>query len=419
VGRGFERRKSAREGSVTVEIPDGSFKRSTPPCEENGEGTPEFLCPVVDKLSESFLRHLISFLRHLKNIGLSLSPGKTLDILKGMEWIRIESKDDLYALLSAHSISHPDDIPLFDTAFESFWALHEHENAIKGKKDEGLGQRLPEGAFEVTTSGSGRPRRGQKTFRYSAEEVLSKKDLAALAEAESEQMIKMIRELAQSVGLRVSRRWKSSGRGERLDLRRSLRCAMKSGGELVKLLRKRPMPRKTRFAVLCDVSGSMEGYSRFLLEFAHGFQKHVPRVDTFAFSTSLTHTTPFLRTAHRGYAYGRIAEKVTDWSGGTRIGSCLATFNHRYARRFPSKDTVCIVVSDGWDQGDIQLLEREIRTLKKRTRYLVWLNPLLGLPDYRPIDRGMRAALPHADDFLDCHNLEQLREFGQRLENRC
>jgi uncharacterized protein with von Willebrand factor type A (vWA) domain len=404
---------------VTVEILDGSFGRSTQSCKENGEGTPESLCPVVDQLSETFLRHLLSFLRHLKDIGLSLSPGKTLDIIEGMKWIRIESKDDLYALLSVHCISHPDDIPLFDTAFESFWATHGQGNAVRGKRDNLLAQRFPEGALEVTAEGIGQPRVGQKTFRYSAEEVFSKKDLAALAEAESQQMIQMIRELAQSVGLRVLRRWKSSGHGKRLDLRRSLRYSMKSGGELVKLLRKRPVPRKTRFAVLCDVSGSMEGYSRFLLEFAHGFQRHVPRVDTFAFSTRLTHTTPCLRTAHREHAYRRIAEKVTDWSGGTRIGSCLATFNHRYARRYPSKDTVCIVVSDGWDQGDIQLLEREIRILKKRTRYLAWLNPLLGLPDYRPIDRGMRAALPHTDDFLDCHNLEQLRKFGQRLERRC
>jgi uncharacterized protein with von Willebrand factor type A (vWA) domain len=374
---------------------------------------------LVDQLSETFLRHLFSFLRHLKDIGLSLSPGKTLGVIEGMQWIRIEHKDDLYALLSVHCISHPDDIPLFDRAFESFWATRGREDDVGGKRDNRLLQRFPDGALEVTSEGMARPRFGQKTLRYSAEEVLSKKDLGALAEAESQEMIRMIRDLAQAIGLRLSRRWKSSGQGKRINLKKSLRSSLKSGGELVKLLRKRPMPRKTRFVVLCDVSGSMENYSRFLLEFAYSFQRHIPRVDTFVFSTKLSHTTRLMRPVGREAAFRRIGEKVNDWSGGTRIGSCLATYNRRYARRFPAKDTICIVVSDGWDQGDINLLEREIRVLKRQTRALMWLNPLLGLPDYRPIDRGMKAALPHTDDFLDCHNLDQLEEFGRRLESRC
>jgi len=405
---------------VTVEIPTGSLAGSDYlSCKGSGAESRDSASRLVDQLSETFLHQLLSFLRNLKDMGLKLSPGKTIGILEGVKWIRIEHKDDLYALLSVHCISHPDDIPMFDKAFESFWSDHSRGEGLMGKKDNLLFPRFPEGAIEVTGEGAARPRMGQKTFRYSAEEVLSKKDLAALAEAESQEMIRMIRELAQTMGLRLSRRWKSSGQGKRINLKKSLRRSLKSGGELVKLLRKRPMPRKTRFVVLCDVSGSMENYSRFMLEFAHSFQRHVPRVDTFVFSTKLSHTTPLMRPANREAAYRRIGEKVNDWSGGTRIGSCFATYNRRYARRFPAKDTICIVVSDGWDQGDIHLLEREIRILKRQTRSLMWLNPLLGLPDYRPIDRGMRAALPHTDDFLDCHNLDQLEEFGRRLESRC
>lgn len=160
----------------------------------------------------------------------------------------------------------------------------------------------------------------------------------------------------------------------------------------------------------------MDSYSRFLLQFMYGFQRHVPRVETFVFSTRLTRITPHLRMGQIDVAYELISEKVSHWSGGTRIGRSLWEYNKRFGRRYSGPNTVFILLSDGWDQGETALLEKEMKELKSRIKRLMWLNPLLGMPDYRPIDRGMRTALPHVEDFLDCHNLDELKAFGRKLE---
>jgi len=240
-----------------------------------------------------------------------------------------------------------------------------------------------------------------------------------MLEQESEDVSQVIMALAQNLGLRLGRRWRTRGRGKRVDLRGSVRASLRHGGELMVLRRKRRQPKKVRFVVLCDVSHSMDCYSRFLLQFMYGFQSHVPRVETFVFSTRLTRITALLRMRKMEAAYALISEKVSHWSGGTRIGSCLAEYNQRYGPRYSGPNTVVILLSDGWDQGEIALLEKEMRELKSRVRRLMWLNPLLGMPDYRPIDRGMRIALPHVEDFLECHNLEQLEAFGRKLEEVC
>jgi uncharacterized protein with von Willebrand factor type A (vWA) domain len=229
----------------------------------------------------------------------------------------------------------------------------------------------------------------------------------------------MIMAMTQNLGLRLGRRWRTRGKGKRVDLRGSLRSSLRHGGELLVLRRRRRRPKKTRFVVLCDVSSSMDCYSRFLLQFMYGFQRHVPRVETFVFSTRLSRITPLLRMRKIAAAYELISEKVSDWSGGTRIGSSLAEYNRRFGLRFSGPNTVIVLLSDGWDQGEMALLEREIKKLNSRVNRLMWLNPLLGTPDYRPIDRGMRTALPHVEDFLECHNLEQLEAFGRKLEKVC
>ncbi|MBU0733447.1 VWA domain-containing protein, partial [Patescibacteria group bacterium] len=251
---------------------------------------------------------------------------------------------------------------------------------------------------------------------YSPQEILYKKDFADMIDRESEDVCQVIMALAQELGLRLGRRWRTRGKGTQVDLRGSIRASLRHGGELLALRKKRRQPKKTRFVVLCDVSGSMDSYSRFLLQFMYGFQRHVPRVETFVFSTRLTRITPHLRMRKIEAAYELISESVSHWSGGTRIGNSLAQYNKRYGRKYSGPNTVFVLLSDGWDQGATALLEREMKELRRRVKRLMWLNPLLGMPDYRPIDRGMRTALPHVEDFLDCHNLDELEAFGRKLE---
>lgn len=366
--------------------------------------------------SGDFVLNSLYFAWHLKDKGLPVTLGRTLDVLRGLTLIQPEEKDEAHSLFSAHYVSRPEELPVFDSVFEEFWCLKGHHNMSDSKKQVQQGGVLP---FiipgEVEPSGNHTKQQLQK-MSYSPREILHKKDFADIIDRESEDVCQVIMALAQELGLRLGRRWHTRGKGTQVDLRVSIRASLRHGGELLDLRKKRRQPKNTRFVVLCDVSGSMDSYSRFLLQFMYGFQQHVPRVETFVFSTRLTRITPHLRMGKIDTAYDLISEKVSHWSGGTRIGSSLWEYNKRFGRRYSSPNTVFILLSDGWDQGEISLLEKEMKELKSRNKRLMWLNPLLGMPDYRPIDRGMRTALPHVEDFLDCHNLDELEAFGRKLE---
>ncbi|MCI0777694.1 MAG: VWA domain-containing protein, partial [Chloroflexi bacterium] len=178
---------------------------------------------------------------------------------------------------------------------------------------------------------------------------------------------------------------------------------------------KRRKIRRLNLLLLCDVSGSMDVYSRFLTQFVYGLQNELRGVSTFVFSTRLFDVTPMLRAKSFEEAFERIGRRVQGWSGGTRIGGCLAEFNRTYGRARIGPRTVVIIISDGWDRGDIDVLRREMRMLKRRAFRILWLNPLLGAKDYRPAAQGMAAALPWIDAFLPVHNLASLSRVGREL----
>lgn len=362
-----------------------------------------------------FVLNSLHFARQLKEKGLPVTLGRTLDALQGLKLIRLDDREEAYCLFSTHYVSRPEELSVFDAVFEEFWSSKVRPAALEAKR-----RVQPETIPALTLPGEMEPsadhaeNEGQK-ISYSSQDIMRKKDFAAMIEAESQDVSLLIMALTQDLGLRLGRRWRAGAKGKQVDLRSSIRSSLRHGGELLALRKRRRQPRKTRFVVMCDVSGSMDSYSRFLLQFMYGFQRHVPRVETFVFSTRLTRITPLLRMRKIDAAYALIEEKVFHWSGGTRIGSCLAEYNRRYGRRFSGPNTVFILLSDGWDQGELGLLEGEMKDLKRRIKRLMWLNPLLGMPGYQPIDRGMSTALPYVEDFLDCHNLDQLEAFGREL----
>ena len=197
-------------------------------------------------------------------------------------------------------------------------------------------------------------------------------------------------------------------RSSEVDMRRSVKKSVRTGGEVLQLYRKKRKIQKTQIILICDVSGSMDSYSQFLIQFLYSLQSEIKSLRTFVFSTRLSDATPYLRHKDVNQALKRLSLEVHDWSGGTQIGNCLKTFNFDYGRTILNSRTIAIIISDGWDRGDTDLLSEEMERLRKKCHKLIWLNPLLGSPGYRPIDRGMRTALPYCDEFMSAHNLDSL-----------
>jgi uncharacterized protein with von Willebrand factor type A (vWA) domain len=200
-----------------------------------------------------------------------------------------------------------------------------------------------------------------------------------------------------------------------VDLRRAIAESLRTGGDVVRLPRRRRRIRPRPLVLLCDVSGSMERYSRMLLQFAHALTRRHQRVETFLFSTRLTRVTRELRISGPDDALASVSRAVTDWSGGTRIGQAVREFHQRWSRRVLHRGPVVLLISDGWDRGDPVELGEQIARLQRSCHRLVWLNPLIGTPDYAPLTRGLQAALPFVDDFLPARTLNNLADLAVHL----
>ena len=261
---------------------------------------------------------------------------------------------------------------------------------------------LPAGEGQAV-SGASAQRRIQKTDFSN----VSQDDLAALEEISSR--------LFRRMSLRLSRRIKIRELADRVDLRRTIRRSIPHGGDPIVLAFRGKKFQQHRLLIFLDVSGSMNSYSLFLVRFAYALQKYFKRVDTFVFSTDVVEISEVLRTRDLPKALHGLSQKAAGWAGGTRIGESLKEFNQRYGRKLLSRNTVFIILSDGWDTGEPAMLAEQLRSIRHRVKELIWLNPLLGLEEYEPVTRGIVAALPYVDVFAPAHNLESLLELEKFL----
>jgi uncharacterized protein with von Willebrand factor type A (vWA) domain len=360
------------------------------------------------------IENLLSFGRSLKNAGVGVRVGQLIDAGHALEFVDIGCRPDFYTALRSNLVSRREDIPLFDRVFESFWT----DRAPYARPAVSLEESIPQlsvsdAAFIDIEDDSDQGSSGVSA--YSPIEILSTKDFDELSIDESLEMRRAILAIARRIATRVSRRRKLDDSANAIDLRRTMRKSLSYGGDVLEFTRRRRRIKKTRIVLLCDVSGSMESYSRFLIQFMYGLQKELWGVETFVFSTSLMRITHLIRSKNIEHALENLSTLVSGWSGGTNIGGSLHTFNHDFARGLVDHRTVIIVISDGWDCGDVELLAQEMRNLKSRCRKVVWLNPLLASKDYEPLCKGMQAVLPHLDDFLPAHNLESLIALGHNL----
>ena len=370
------------------------------------------------------LPRLGAFARLLHDAGLEAGPRRLTDATRALGFVDLKVQDDFRNALRAVFVSRKDDIAVFEAAFDIFWAPPD-PRASAGLIP-GRGRSLPlsperakvwANALGLNTSQMKREQDPTEfpasSSGYSAEELLRHKDFEEMTWAETEQVKRLLEQSPWRVAERRTRRLRPSRAG-RVDLRRSARHAIRSSGELMTLFHRRPRVRRRPLVLICDVSGSMERYSRLLMIFAHAIARRED-LEAFVFSTRLTRITRLLRQRDLDRALDAVSKSVHDFSGGTRIGDALADFNRKWARRVLGHGAVVIVVSDGWDRGDPAHLTQELIHLRRSAHRLIWLNPLLGSEGYEPLTRGMAAALPHCDDFLAAHNVEALEDLGRLL----
>jgi uncharacterized protein with von Willebrand factor type A (vWA) domain len=313
-------------------------------------------------------------------------------------------------------VSRPEDLRAFDELFDDFFAAGPVESGPRNRVKFPFPE-APRNAEEPPSlarwlrQGEEQPEDEDPEEAPSASDMpaLARKDFRDFTDAELEQIEQIAARIARKLAARPSRRWKAARRGARVDLRRTMR----SHPDLTEIRFRERRTRKTRIVALCDVSGSMDLYSRFLLQFLFALQSVFGRVETFTFSTRLTRITDHLRARSYRQVLRRLSE-VRDWSGGTRIGESLAQFNREWPQ-LVDRRTIVIVLSDGWDTGEPELLARELLRIKRRAGRVIWLNPLLGNPSYEPLTRGMAAALPLVDHFAPGHNLAALRDLATKL----
>ena len=364
---------------------------------------------------------VVLFGRALREHGVAVTPSEVVAAATAFAVIDQTDREEVFLSLRSVFTSRVDDFPIFEELFAKYWDRPPEKHLER----EGLSKTI----LQVRP---GAPQRGLAYFLESwsttagedsepvkvpgASETASaaEKDFRSFGKEDLDHVARLARRIVKRLAKNPSRRWRPVRRGSRINLRRSLRQSLKMGGELVELSFKERKPKRTKLVVICDVSGSMDIYSRFLLQFIYGLQNSFAKVESFVFATSLSRITGHLRNKTYDAALERLSTKVRGWSGGTRIGESLAAFNAEWLRRI-DKRTVVIILSDGWDTGDPAQLGETLSQLQRRAGRLIWLNPLLGSSTYEPLTRGMQAALPYINVFAPAHDLASLRALEPHL----
>jgi uncharacterized protein with von Willebrand factor type A (vWA) domain len=370
-----------------------------------------------------FLHNLVVFDRLLRRAGLHVHAGRLADLTVALAEVDLTSRHEVYHACRTLLIHRRDDIIPFDRVFAAFWRDSARDDPrytpmAHGPREPGRGPQLllerdaerPEDVSEDNEHDSADAGAGL----WSHLATLADRDFAEFSAEEIALARRALDRLRWSPGMRRTRRW-VPGRGARVDVRRALARSLRTGGDVVVLPRERRRERPRPLVLLCDVSGSMERYSRLLLHFAHAIMRQHGRVEVFLFATELTRITPALRTRSVDAAMTAVARSVHDWSGGTRIGEALRHLHQRWSRRVLVREPVVLLVSDGWDRGDPNLVRDEVSRLQRSCHRLIWLNPLIGTVDYAPLTRALQAALPFVDDFLPVRTLSNLADLAVHL----
>jgi uncharacterized protein with von Willebrand factor type A (vWA) domain len=409
------------------------------------------LQPHEIERGERLLYRLTEFGRILWEVGIDVGPGKLLDLAETLNYIDITNKEDFYNTLKCSLLVKHEQEALFDQMFLYYWYMRDRQgkkqdNAPGAARRDEKHLRLPPSQLKRLAEHMNTPPEQRKDHKsevresarrrnlevhedpekdndesepqgtaYSALEVLRRKDFESFSWDEVQEAKKLMAEMRWQLGMRETHRKAPAKHGALPDMRRIVRRNLKYGAELLELTWRETRHKPRPLVIICDISGSMSLYSRLLLHFIHTISNGLLNVEAFVFGTRLTRITRQLKRRDVDEAVRDVAKSVQDWSGGTRIGDALHGFNQYWARRVLGRGAVVLVISDGWDRGDAGTLEVEMDRLQHSCHRLIWLNPLLGSPDYRPLTIGMKTALPYIDNFLPAHNLDSLINLGNLL----
>ena len=380
---------------------------------------PDNARPSKDGLIDNIAR----FSKLLRENGVPVSLPSVLDIIQGLSLIDISSFTAFHCLLQANFVSRKEDIRKFDKLFHAYWLPRDRSRSgiptedIEQTGEDPAAAGEADKITELKTPGDDSPAMQKDwSLRYSPDTASGIVEKEEIRFTESSTLYEYIYKLLQPLNNRLSRRYQYTIRGREISLRKILRKNMQFGGELIFLSFKKKKIKNRRVIYFCDVSGSMDIYTLMILQFIHALKRADRRTEVFFFSTDLSRKTDQFAVNEFTAAITRLPDSVADWGGGTRIGHCLRLFNENYGNRMLSSKDIVMIFSDGWDRGEIELLESQMALLKRKSYKIIWLNPLIGTRDYQPICQGMKAALPFVDYFLPLAELHDLRFLSRTLE---
>ncbi len=374
--------------------------------------------------------NVLHFARLLRRAGLKVGPADMLAAQQAVGLIDIGNKQQMQSALRATMVHRHEDTDLFDYAFSIYWrdpaaAMQAKAMAALDGGKETAPEKAPPGAKRIEDAfrpkqekreiPDDRPAEYDAVMTVSERERLNTMDFEAMSAAEIAQAKAEIARLHLPLDEKRTRRHRPDASGPRIDLRATLRRSLRQGGELAVLARTRRTTKPPPLVVLCDISGSMARYAQILLHFLHAVANDRDRVHSFLFGTRLSNITRQLKARDPEVAFQLVAHAVPDWSGGTRIGEAIARFNHDWSRRVLGQGAVVLLVTDGLDREGAAGLADEMERLHKSCARLVWLNPLLRWDGFAPKSQGIRAMLPHVDEFRTVHNIASLRSLVETL----
>jgi uncharacterized protein len=381
--------------------------------------------------SGALASHVMHFARLLRSAGLPIGPGKIIVAVEALSIIDITCRDDVFWALHAVFVERHNQSELFALAFDQYWvSRHDPGDGLDtfddvvdrppSRPNRVMPRRLAEAMVDTglatKTSHEESEFETDSSETWSGLERLLSKDFETMSAEELAMARRAMVNLRLPIPALPGRRFRPHGSGRRIDMRSTMRNSVRAGGSFV-LKRKKRVRRHPPLVVLCDISGSMESYARMLLHFLHAVTNDRDRVHTFLFGTRLTNVSHQLAHSDPDVALARVGATVQDWSGGTRIGETLSSFNRRWSRRVLGQGAVVLLITDGLDRDGGAGLAEEMERLQKSCRRLIWLNPLLRFDAFEPKSAGIKAMLPYVDDFRPVHSLASLSDLAEALSD--